>query len=226
MTELNSIVSLLRTRQGEHEDATTYFQQLELPLETAKDVCGGPFVPMGMMTIKETVETVDNAEQRHHEIVVADAELERFNVCIFLLGLDPGRHKEWISELESDYVANNDNYPKTLREALAQTIDREDKLRKIRIKQKAHKNNQTSGERVESSFAQLNNQDKHPKSILKKKNKQPVTRYQVCQFCGDSGHASADCPKYVDSDSEFFQDDCDDDQSEPEYGYQCVGLGG
>jgi hypothetical protein len=114
--------------------------------------------------------------------------------------------------------------------------DREKKY-KLAVKNKTkNRKSQSAGEPVQSSFAQApDDGEKHPKSILKKKTqKQSVACHQVCQFCGASGHASADCPKYTDSDSEFFQDDCDADQSEPEYGYayepdsdfQCVGFGG
>jgi hypothetical protein len=225
MTALTSIVSLLRTRQGEHEDATTYFHQLELPFETVKDVCGGPLVPMSMVSITEKVETVDDVERRTHELTINEAAKEQFNVCIFLHGLDPNRHKDWISELDTDYVANNNNYPKTLREALTQAIDREDKLRKIKmLKSRHHKPvQQPAGEPVESSFAQKA-KDKDLidklKPILKNKLTKPIAPHQVCQWCGATGHSSDQC----NLPDEYYQSDCSE-QSEPEYG-SCVGFGG
>jgi hypothetical protein len=142
MTALSAIVTLLRMRQGDTEDATTYYHRMELPLEAIKDVCGGPLAPMSYLSIAEKVDADNNKTQ---EIVVNQDELEKFNTCIFLLGLDPIRHKKWVAELDTDFVANNDNYPKTLREALAQAVDREDKIkRNNKQKNKNEKNGRSA----------------------------------------------------------------------------------
>jgi hypothetical protein len=233
MLALNSIVNILRTRQYEHEDATAYLQRLCLPMETAEDVCGGVFVPMNCIElVEETDDKTPTTDSEEHNDTTAQRtttrmevnqkELEKFNVCIFLNGLDPARHKSWLTDLDTNFVANNDKYPKTIREALAQALDREEKLRKETKLNKHNKQKQptqAAGERVESSFAQETTsifaKDKSKKDQDKIKPILRTTSYSVrnlphlfCRVCGGQGHPSDQCSNIVtDSDSDYEPSD-------------------
>jgi hypothetical protein len=170
---------------------------------------------MAYLSIEEKTETVDGKERRTTKIAIDETELAKFNTCIFLSGLDPVRHKDWVAELDTDYVANNDNYPKSMRDALKQAVDREDKIKRAnKANHKKKPVQQTAGDRVEGSFAQgsTNNTEDTPKSILKKNKKYSKGNpyyHLYCDVCGGQGHPSDQCANICsDSEGEYEPEDC------------------
>jgi hypothetical protein len=196
MMALNAILNIIKTRQFEQEDATAYLQRLRLPAEAAVDVCGGPFAPQNCLSIIPGDD--DDAEPT---IGVDNEQRERFEVCIFLHGLDPQRHKDWVTWLDTSYVADDNHYPKTLREALTQAMDREEKIKTAKKKQQ-HKQDKDkknpSGEKYgippgDTSFVQAKQNGKAYKTML-------------CQTCGGKGHSALVCPNTI-RDAEVLNDD-------------------
>jgi hypothetical protein len=130
------IVRLFQTlffmKQGDGEDAVMYYQYFLLTLEALESVAGGSFVPFKHIEIvkkqTEDSEIIESSSKDGQDVVkpltvddfalkVKEQDYEQFKTCLFLNSLDRGRYKDWIDGLDTSFVAGNDYYPKTLREA-------------------------------------------------------------------------------------------------------------
>jgi hypothetical protein len=111
--------------------------------------------------------------------------------------------------LDTSYVADNDHYPKTLREALTQAMDREDKIKIAKKHQKKDDKHKPSGDKYgippgDTSFVQAKNTSK---TKGRKAN-------MLCQVCGGKGHSTLVCPNLDNTDTTEVLDDDGDSASQ------------
>ena len=195
-TATEVLLQLLQTRQKDKEDVLDYIKRFKQSWRIMKSHMGENFLHDFIEntaeykeldpTSSEVGSTSAVAPSTQSQIDMKKKAMDKWQAYLLIRNLDQKQYGKITSSLTSQYVLNNDQYPKDIGSAIMVINTRKRELEVLkRLKDKREKNknnNKKSGNnnndegKVETNFAQDNS-----------------TRF--CYVCGDPNHLSTDCKK-------------------------------
>ena len=128
-------------------------------------------------TFAEAATTQTKMEPTEEEIKDANC----FKACVFLAGVDRGRYKKVVDELNNEYVAGNIKYPEDVPEMFKMLSNRRG------VSNSKYDKNQQKIDAIQDGVKDTSFLQKSPG------NKQMKRIY--CYKCGEKGHMAKDCPR-------------------------------
>ena len=187
------LLQLLYTRQKDKEDVLEYIKRFKQSWRIMRSHMGDEFLHHFIQNTAEYKELgvtgsdlkTEAASATAQQIEMKNNAMERWQAYLLIRNLDQKQYRKITRNLTSQYVLNNDQYPKDIGSVIMVIITRKRELEYIkRMKEKSqrNKNNNKKSEetnsvdtKIEGNFAQQNK--------------------RVCYVSGDPNHLSPDCPK-------------------------------